>query len=234
MNKITALALADLKITLRRSEALLLNIVVPIAVLIALSKTSTGIQAAMPFSFMQAVLGTSMVSLGITTGFDRRFGVLVRLGTTPLGRRGLVFSKILSLIALQLIQLVVLSAVGLVLGFEPTAKWLLAFPVCWIASFSFAGIALSVAGRVKAEANLGLQNLMYFIMVGFGALSFGSGDKLPQSMNDFIKVFPSSALHNLLRSLVGLGDLSYVSLSSIVILAVALPLFAARKFRFDE
>jgi ABC-2 type transport system permease protein len=213
---------------------LILNIIVPVVVLIALSKTSTGIEAAMPFAYLQAVLATSLVSLGITTGFDRRFGVLVRLGTTPLGRKGLVFSKILSLVVLQFLQLVVLSAVGLALGWEPKISWLLAFPICWIASFSFAGIALSVAGRIKAEANLGLQNLIYLVMMGFAALAFGSGNSLPSSIKDLVAVFPSSALHKILRSLSGLEDLSYLSVFSILILAVVLPLFAARKFRFDE
>ena len=43
-----------------------------------------------------AVMSTAMVSLGIATGFERRYGVLKRLGSTPLGRSGLLSAKTLT------------------------------------------------------------------------------------------------------------------------------------------
>lgn len=234
MKKILALALVDVKITARRSEALILNLVVPIVVLFALAKTSTGIEKAIPFAYLQAVLATSMVSLGITTGFDRRFRVLVRLGTTPLGRKGLVYSKIISLIVLQTFQLLILSAVGLSLGWSPSINWLLAFPLCWVASCAFAGIALLIAGRVKAEANLGLQNLMYLIMMGIGSIGFTSTVSLPNSLEDVFHIIPSGALHSILRSLAGIEKVSTLAVFSLIVQAIVLPLLAARKFSFDE
>lgn len=234
MKKILALALADTKITARRSEALILNLVVPIAVLVALSQTSTGTDHAIPFSYLQAVLATSLVSLGITTGFDRRFRVLVRLGTTPLGRQGLVISKIVSLIMLQTVQLLILSGVGLVLGWRPELQWVFAFPLCWIASCSFAGIALLIAGSVKAETNLGLQNLAYILMMGLGGIGFSNEDSLPSTIRDLVHIVPSGALHSLLRALAGIEEFSTLALVSLAIQAVALPILAARKFSFDE
>lgn len=234
MKKILALASTDVKISIRRGEALLLNLVVPIVVLIALSKTTTGVDKAIPFSYLQAVLATSMVSLGITTGFDRRFRVLVRLGTTPLGRQGLVYSKIVSLIILQAFQLVVLSAVGIALGWRPEISWLLAFPLCWISSCSFAGIALLIAGNVRAEANLGLQNLLYIIMLGVASLGFGDTDALPPTLRDIYHIVPSGALHSTLRALAGIEGYSTLAITSLVIQAIALPLLAAKKFSFDE
>ena len=236
MKKIFALDMSDVRITARRSEALILNLVVPIVVLIALSKTSTGIEKAIPFTYLQAVLATSMVSLGITTGFDRRFRVLVRLGTTPLGRKGLVYSKIISLLVLQTFQLMILSIVGFVLGWEPKLSWILSFPICWIASCAFAGIALLVAGRVKAETNLGLQNLLYIVMMGIGGIGFTDSSALPSTLKDISHIFPSGALHSILRSLAGIGGekVSVIAIASIVIQAIVLPLLAARKFSFDE
>ncbi|MFN8015045.1 MAG: ABC transporter permease [Acidimicrobiia bacterium] len=234
MNKSLALAVADTKITLRRSEALILNLVIPIVVLIAISKSSTGIEKALPFSYLQAVLATSMVSLGITTGFDRRFRVLVRLGTTPLGRKGLVLSKIFSLIFIQTFQLLIISIVALFLGWSPEPQWIFALPVCWIASCAFAGIALLIAGRVRAEANLGIQNLMYIIMLGIGSIGFSSGQALPGTLRDIVHIVPSGALHSILRSLAGLESFSPLALISLLLEAVLLPLIAARKFSFDE
>ena len=234
MKKIYALAISDVKITARRGEALILNLFVPIVVLIALANTSTGITRAMPFSYLQAVLATSLVSLGITTGFDRIFRVLVRLGTTPFGRRGLVCSKILSLIILQFFQLAILSLVGLSLGWSPDPKWILAIPLCWLASCSFAGIALLIAGNVKAEANLGLQNLLFIILMGVGGIGFADSGELPDSLRNIVHIFPSGALHSLLRYLAGIESFSPLALISLVFFSVTLPLLAARKFSFDE
>ncbi len=187
----------------------------------------------MPFSYMQAVIATAMVSIGITTGFDRRFRVLVRLGTTPLGRRGLIYSKILSVLIAQLFQLLVLSIVGILLGWEPQINWISAFIFCWIASCAFVGIALLIAGQVRAEANLGLQNLMYIVMIGLGALSFGS-ESLPSSLEVLSLISPSGALHTLLRYSSSIESFSVFAFISIVIQAIFWPLLAARRFSFDE
>lgn len=234
MKMIFALAAADIKITMRRSEALILNLVIPVAVLIALSKTNVDFDKLIPFTYVQAVLSVSMVSLGITTGFDRRFRVLVRLGTTPLGRKGLVFSKIVSMIFVETIQLIVLSAIALFLGWHPSPSWLLAFPLCWIASCAFAGIALLIAGSVKAEANLGLQNLAYIVLIGLAAIGLGGAASLPPTVRDIVHIVPSGALNSLLRTLAGSEQLSTLALVALIIQAIALPLLAARKFSFDE
>ena len=233
MNKVVALAVSDLKITARRGEAVILNLVVPTIVLIALAQTSAGIEKALPFAYLQVVLATSMVSLGIMTGFDRRFRVLVRLGTTPLGRKGLVYSKNFSMLVIQTFGIFVLTIVGVALGWQFDSKWLLAIPLCWIASFAFAGIALLVAGCVKAEANLGIQNLLYLVMMGVAGIVF-AGSKLSGTLQFIIEIIPSGALHTLLRYLAGVGDFSWVAMVSLVAFSVVLPLLAARKFTFDE
>ena len=41
-------------------------------------------------------MSTAMVSLGIATGFERGYGVLKRLGSTPLGRPRLLGAKIVT------------------------------------------------------------------------------------------------------------------------------------------
>jgi ABC-2 type transport system permease protein len=233
MRKVWALAFADLRVSARRGEALVLNLIVPVIVLVALSQSGSGVERAIPFAYVQAVLATSMVSLGITTGFDRRFRVLVRLGTTPLGRRGLVTSKIVSVIISQLFQLFVLSIVGLILGWEPTPLWLLALPLCWIASAAFAGIALMVAGRVRAEANLGLQNLLYLIMMGVAGIGF-AGTNAPDSLRIFSYFVPSGSLHSLLRWANGIGEFSILALVILVAQGIIFPILASRKFSFDE
>lgn len=50
-------------------------------------------------------MSSAMVSLGIATGFERSYGVLRRLGTTPLGTRRLVFAKVTATLFIEIGQL---------------------------------------------------------------------------------------------------------------------------------
>ena len=53
-----------------------------------------------------AVVSTAFTGQAISTGFDRRAGVLRLLGTTPLGRGGLLAAKgvaVLSVLAVQVV-----------------------------------------------------------------------------------------------------------------------------------
>lgn len=232
MNRPIALAKADLKLSLRRGEALILNLLFPIFFLVAINRTSDNIDKALAFSFVLTTMSTSMSSLGIMTGFDRRFRVLVRLGTTPLTKLELVISKVLSVLLLQTVYFLVLCLVALTLGWEPSFSWLLAPIFCWIASFSFAGMALLIAGQVKAEANLALQNLLYFLMAGVGSVVLS--DSAPSSLLTFVKLFPSGALHFALQSLVDIRNFSIFSILVLLVGAVFWSFLAARFFSFDE
>src|SRR5690606_26763791 len=63
---------------------------------------------------------SGFTAVAISTGFERRYGVLERLATTPLGRRGLVLGKIGGVLAIAAGQLVLLSALAVLLGWRPT------------------------------------------------------------------------------------------------------------------
>src|SRR5205814_1018090 len=65
-----------------------------------------------------AVMSTAMVGLGIATGFERQYGVLKRLGVTPLGRPALLAAKTLSIAAVEMVQVAVLALVALALGWH--------------------------------------------------------------------------------------------------------------------
>ena len=78
--------------TLRRGETLLLTLGIPVVFLLFFSKvsvvstpTTTPAHFFVPGILSLAVMSTAMVSLGIATGFERGYGVLKRLGATPLG-----------------------------------------------------------------------------------------------------------------------------------------------------
>src|SRR6516164_9907649 len=95
----------ELTLTLRRGESLLITVVVPVVLLVFF-----GAIAANPPDFLVpgllalAVMSTSMVSLGIATAYERYYGVLKRLLGSPLPRGGLITAKILSVLALEVVQ----------------------------------------------------------------------------------------------------------------------------------
>ena len=82
----------ELLLTIRRGESLLVSLVIPIGILLFFSKVDAVNTIKDPVDFLVpgvlalAVMSTAMVSLGIATGYERRYGVLKRLGSTPLSR----------------------------------------------------------------------------------------------------------------------------------------------------
>jgi ABC-2 type transport system permease protein len=84
---------AELQILARNGEQLLLTLIIPVILLVFFGTTDvlpTGFDDHMDFLtpgiIALAIMSSSMVSLGIATGFERSYKVLKRLGVTPLGR----------------------------------------------------------------------------------------------------------------------------------------------------
>ncbi|NBU61231.1 MAG: ABC transporter permease, partial [Actinobacteria bacterium] len=113
----------ELTVMARNGEQLLLLIVIPVMLLVFFSQTNilptsseNMIDFLMPGILCLAVISTAMVSLGIATGFERSYGVLRRLGTTPLGTRRLVMAKVSAIFIIEIAQLALLIFVGQLLG----------------------------------------------------------------------------------------------------------------------
>ena len=80
----------ETKLTLRRGETLLVTLGIPVGILVFFGNVDlvdTGYRDPLDFLvpgvLALAVMSTAMVSLGIATAFERRYGVLKRLGSTP-------------------------------------------------------------------------------------------------------------------------------------------------------
>ncbi len=121
----------ELTVMIRNGEQLLLLVVIPVALLVFFSQTDflpTGnenkIDFLLPGILSLAVISTAMVSLGIATGFERSYGVLRRLGTTPLGTRRLVAAKISAICIIEIAQLVHFDCCWSVIGLEPESNQL--------------------------------------------------------------------------------------------------------------
>ena len=138
-------------------------------------------------------MSTAMVSLGIATGFERGYGVLKRLGATPLGRPRLLGAKIVTIVAVELLQAAVLLPVGLALGWNPggggPAAVAGAIGAVLLGSAAFAGIGLFMAGTLRAEVNLAAANGLYLILLLLGGMIVPLA-KLPSGLADFAKLLP--------------------------------------------
>jgi ABC-2 type transport system permease protein len=246
MNALTAQTRAEVYMTLRRGETLLLTIGIPVVFLVFFSTVhvvSTPNQKPVDFFvpgiLALAVMSTAMVSLGIATGFERGYGVLKRLGSTPLGRPRLIGAKITTVVLVEILQGAVLVAVGFALGWNPggsgsgtSGAYLGAVGAALLGTVAFGGIGLFMAGVLKAEVNLAAANGLYIVFLLLGGMVVPIA-KLPGGVQAVAKLLPADALSAALHA--GLGG-SAVPTSSWIVLAVwavAAPLAAALSFRWE-
>ena len=247
MSALVAQTRAEVFMTLRRGETLLLTVGIPVVFLLFFSSVhvvstphSTPIDFFVPGILALAVMSTAMVSLGIATGFERGYGVLKRLGATPLGRPRLLGAKIATVVVVELLQAAVLVAVGFGLGWNPDphgsgsagAAAAAAITVL-LATAAFGGIGLFMAGVLKAEVNLAAANGLYLVLLLLGGMVVPIA-KLPGGVASVAKLLPAEALSAALHATLGTG--SAVPTLSWVVLAVwcvAAPVAAAISFRWE-
>ena len=240
---IGAQASLELRTLLRNGEQLLLTLIIPVLLLAAFSQenlVSYGpgrrIDFLAPGILALAVMSTAFTSQAIATGFERRYGVLKRLGATPLSRRGLVAAKTLTVLAVEVLQAIVIVAVGLALGWHPrggaaAAAWAVLLMIAGTAAFS--GLALLMAGTLRAEATLAAANLVYLVMLGIGGVVFPL-TKFPASARGTLLLLPADALSDGLRSVLQSGGgLPARDLLVLAVWAAAGIALAARAFRWE-
>ncbi len=244
LRPLTAQTGVEFFMTLRRGETLLLTLGIPVVFLLFFSKvpvvstpTATPADFFVPGILALAVMSTAMVSLGIATGFERGYGVLKRLGSTPLGRPRLLGAKVITVVAVEMLQAAILLPVGLGLGWNPggggSPAVAAALGVMVLGSAAFAGIGLLMAGTLRAEVNLAACNGLYLILLLLGGMIVPIG-KLPGGVASLAKLLPAEALSASLHATLGEGTApSWQSLTVLAVWAVAAPVAAALTFRWE-
>jgi ABC-2 type transport system permease protein len=241
MKRIRTQLRAELMLIARNGEQLLLTLVIPLILLgffgsvdVLPSGNNDPLKFLVPGVLAVAIMSTSMVSLGIATGFERSYLVLKRLGATPLTRSELVIAKILSVFCVEVLQAAVLLPVGYVLGWRITgAAWPLSLAVVLLGTASFAGVGLLLSGRLRAEINLAAQNGLYLILLLLGGMIIPR-DSLPGFLSKAAQALPSTALADLLRST--LNNDGHALLVPFIVLGawgVVVPAIAAKRFRWS-
>lgn len=233
---------AELRSTARRGDAILLNLAIPAGLLVFFSAVKVlplpaGVQH--PVDFLApgllalAVMSSSMVSLGIATGFERQYGVLKRLGSTPLGRPKLLAAKIVAIAAVEIFQVAVLAGIAVAFGWRPGGPVALAALALLAGTAAFAGLGLLMAGSLRGEVTLAAANGLYLLLLLLGGMLFPISD-LPAVLRYTAEALPSGALSQVLHSTLSAGAAQ--SAGSWLVLvgwAVAAPTAAARTFRWE-
>ncbi|GLU49463.1 ABC transporter permease [Nocardiopsis ansamitocini] len=240
---ILAQAGMELRVLLRNGEQLLLTMVIPVLLLIGFSTTSLldlgdgpRVDFLAPGIIALAVMSTAFTGQAIGTGFERRYGVLKRLGATPLSRLGLLGAKTMAVLAVQAIQVAMLSGVALALGWRPSGGLgaiLASVVLLVLATAAFSSLALLMAGTLRAEATLAAANLVYVVLLGLGGVVFPV-DRYPSAVQPVVEALPITALASGLRAVLT-GGAAFPVLPALVLLVWALvgTVLATRFFQWD-
>src|SRR2546421_1690720 len=160
-HQVAAQTQVELLLTLRRGESVLITLIVPVLLLIFFASLNIvpatngpAVNFLLPGMLALAVMATSMVSLGIATAYERYYGVLKRLGGSPLPRSGLIIAKIISVLVLEVVQVILLVGVAMILyGWQLAGSPLPVLLVMVLGTVTFAAIGLAMAGGFHCVVN---------------------------------------------------------------------------------
>jgi len=241
---VAAQAAFESRTLLRNGEQLTLTLIIPLLLLAAFSLEPlasigggyTRVNFLTPGVIALAVMSTAFTSQAIATGFERRYGVLKRLGATPLSRTGLIAAKTVTVIAVELVQTAIILLIALALGWSPdaTPAAVVVVPLLvLLGTAAFSGFALLLAGTLRAEATLAAANLIYVVLLGIGGVVFPL-TKFPAGARPALELLPTGALSTGLRDVLANGAAfparDAVTLAVWAVIGIAL---AARFFRWE-
>lgn len=206
-----AQAAMELRLTMRRGENLLVALGIPLLLLVFLvgvpflpAPVGGGrlVDELVPGILALALLSTGLVSLGIATAFERSQGVLKRLGASPLPRAALLAAKTTAVGATVVVQIVLVAAVGLALGWEPRGGLAVglasALPWLILGTIAHAALGLLLAGLLRAEAVLAVANALYLVLLLLGGVVVPL-DRLPALVAAPASLLPPALMADLLR-----------------------------------
>jgi len=232
----------ELRLTARRGENVLVTIVIPVVILLFFASVSvlpTGdgapVDFLLPGALALAVIATSLVNLGIATAYERSYGVLKRLGGSPLTRTGLLGAKMSAVLLVEIVQIVLLVTIAWsVLGWRPGSSASLAIVVVslLLGTLAFAGLGLLMAGALRAEATLALANGLFIAFLLLGGIVLPVSH-LPGPLAAVAAILPAAALADAFRVGLGAGGDALGPLLVVAAWGIAAVVLATRTFRWE-
>ncbi|MDQ6934954.1 MAG: ABC transporter permease [Actinomycetota bacterium] len=245
---VAAQSVMESRLMLRNGEQLLLAVVIPVVVLVGgvegahhlgLHLTHRPIEVFTPGVLALAVMSTAFTSLAISTGFERRYGVIKRLGSSPLPRSGLLAGKVGGLLLVEVLQIAVICIVAVLLGWSspalgrsgPVVVVLAAALTVVLGTAAFASLGLFLAGVLRAEATLAAANLVYLLLMVGGAVV------LPVSayggFGNVVRWLPSGALGESMRRALIQGSVDWIGIVVLLGWAIVGTVLTARTFQWE-
>ncbi|MCX4732813.1 ABC transporter permease [Streptomyces sp. NBC_01363] len=233
---ITAQTALETRMLLRNGEQLLLTVIIPTLLLVLFSAvdivdTGTGesVDFLAPGILALAVMSTAFTGQAIATGFERRYGVLKRLGASPLPRWALMTAKTLAVLVTEVLQVVLLTVIAFALGWSPHGNPFAVLLLLVLGTAAFSGLGLLMTGTLKAEATLAAANLVFLLLLVGGGVIVPL-DKFPDAVQSVLGLLPIAALSDGLREVLQHGaSMPWGDLGILAVWAV-LGLGAAAKF----
>ena len=239
MKPLVAQLRLELALLARNGESLLLTLGIPVLLLAFFASVDVLPIDGEPIDFLApgvlalAVLSTAMVNLAIATGFEREYGVLKRLGSTPLGRPRLLAAKTIAILVVEVVQVAVLWLLALALDWDPHPAVGGFVVAVVLGTVSCAGIGLCLAGSLKALVTLAAANGLYLVLLLLSGMVIPL-DELPGALRAVARALPSGALAEAVRGTLTAGvDVPGRAWCVLAAWAVAAPLAATRLFRWE-
>ncbi|MFJ4199285.1 ABC transporter permease [Streptomyces sviceus] len=233
-------AVLETKMLLRNGEQLLLTVVIPTLVLVLFSSvdiidTDEGkaVDFLTPGVLALAVMSTAFTGQAIATGFERRYGVLKRLASSPLPRWGLMTAKTASVLVTEILQVILLTVIAFALGWSPHGNPFAVLLLLVLGTAAFSGLGLLMAGTLKAEATLAAANLVFLLLLVGGGVIIPL-DQFSQGTQNVLSLLPITALSDGLRDVLQHGaGMPWGDLGILAVWAVAGLAVAGRFFRWE-
>lgn len=241
LRAVLAHARMELVLLLRSGESLLVTLGIPLGVLVFFSlvdilptRDGPAVEFLVPGVLAISVMSTGLVSLGIATAFERKYGVLKLLGGSPLPRWALLAGKSLAVVAVVVAQTVLILVVAVSgLGWQAGGGAATALVALAVGAFTFSSIGLLLAGTLRAEATLAVANTLFLALLLVSGLAFDL-DVLPTPLATLARALPSGALGEALRAALGADGGSAVGPLLVVAgWGLATTALAARRFRWE-
>ena len=230
----------ELLLTLRRGENILVTLIIPVLLLIFFaslniipSSSGSAINYLLPGILAIAIMAAGMVNLGIATAYERYYGVLKRLGSSPLSRSSLIIAKVISILILEVIQVLLLVGVAIGLyGWHLGGSPLLTLLVLVPGTIAFSALGLAMAGALRAELTLAGANALFlvFILLGGGILPLSH---LPAPLAALAQILPETALTQTLQATMSSGTLPIFPLIVLIVWAIVILVIAVRTFQWE-
>lgn len=230
----------ELTLLLRNGEQVLLSLVIPVGLLVVLASLDfvevdrggvARVDYFTPGVIALAVMSTAFTGQAIATGFERQYGVLKRLGATPLSRGTLLLAKTTSVLVVEVLQLLLLGGVAYALGWDPGGSIASVLLLVGLGTAAFSGLGLLLGGTLRGLTCLAVANLAWLLLLVLGGIVFELDAFGPAE--PVLRLLPSAALSEGLRASLVDGQLLGRDLLTLAVWAVGALAAAGRAFRWE-